>query len=421
MYGKLYTLLYIRALLKGIIRLIHPEILVIFLRVFKKMKISLFFIAIFLVGCNSILDNEFYKPPSLSNHSIQKIKTHELGLNYYFQGYLQSRIDDEEYLIGIDLRNNKLDFIDKKNENKSFQLTFPTDGANAITNNILSLSIRENNLFILTSHSFYITTISIKDQSLVVKNKVELGGSNYGFISSNINISFTPNFSLFALDENHVYIPFFLGSFMGDKQFFEENNLKTLNISSNKNQDYFIEWPISLLYDNDEFLHPLNQRFFPLKVNDEMFISFPFSSQVQKVVLEENSTRVEQGFGIQHEILDDEIITTPFRKGERLGEMHINGFSNNASFLPLRYNHIKDRLFRIFFTAQKEEFIDKKPWIREREKILFEYSLDGKILSETMIPANLDMDPVVMKDGSYWFPVWKDVLDEDFMEFVVYR
>ena len=31
------------------------------------------------------------------------------------------------------------------------------------------------------------------------------------------------------------------------------------------------------------------------------------------------------------------------------------------------------------------------------------------------------MDPLLMEDGSYWFPVWKDVLDEDYMEFAVYR
>lgn len=374
-----------------------------------------------LLACDTLDEGINQDIPALSNHSYQKIKTHELGLNYYFEGYLQTEIDGEEYLIGIDSRNSKLDFINRRNDDKNFQLFLFNEGPDVISNDILSLTIRNSSLFVLTTNTFYIAELSIEDQNFTVKNKIELLKTQSRFTVANMTIALSPKLPFFSLDENNVYVPFFLSSYIGDKQFFEEPNFKVIDLTNYTQNDYFIEWPLPLLYVNSEFLHPLNQRFYPLKVNDEIFISYPFSSQVQKVVLEENSTRVEQGFGIQHETLDDEIITTPIRKGEKLGKHHISGYSHTASFLPLRYNHIKDRLFRIFFTAQKEEFIDKKPWIREREKILFEYSLDGKILSETMIPANLDMDPVVMKDGSYWFPVWKDVLDEDFMEFVVYR
>lgn len=83
----------------------------------------------------------------------------------------------------------------------------------------------------------------------------------------------------------------------------------------------------------------------------------------------------------------------------------------------LAYNSVKKCFFRVFLNPFDEE--EDKPRIREREKWLLEYTSKGDLMSKTLIPRELEMQPLVMDDGTYWFPQRSST--EEYLEFAIYK
>lgn len=213
-------------------------------------------------------------------------------------------------------------------------------------------------------------------------------------------------------------IPFYPQGFGNPKEFVEADNLYILEKNRDSIQTIKIDWPIELMFDKDNLLHPLRMKYFPLVVDHHLFISFPFTSQIYKYKELASSDYVVFG---HEQNFDDQIPAQQYKSGQAFSQKVIFDFIYEASFLPLMHNKVKNNLFRIMVMPQNIENRDRRLWIRERDKLLLEYSLDGKLLTKTIIPPHLDMVPLVMADGSYWFPKWKDLEEEDFMVFEVYK
>lgn len=92
-----------------------------------------------LVSCSyqGAIDSEF---DALTFYASKTIRTHPLGLNYYHEGYLQARLNEQDYLIGVNLTRLSLDFFNTNDHVFEFSIKIPQEGRDGIsTNNLVGI------------------------------------------------------------------------------------------------------------------------------------------------------------------------------------------------------------------------------------------------------------------------------------------
>jgi hypothetical protein len=221
----------------------------------------------------------------------------------------------------------------------------------------------------------------------------------------------------FSITDKYAFVPYYQSSSYDNFSFFEHPNLLLVDLLNLESRTYLMDWPIDLLFGNGTFFHPLNQKLFSLAVDNELYISYPFSSQIKRVPINSNELGDYHHWTRPLLDLDEKIRPSPLRIGERMGPQILTEYVNNAHFWPLQYNAIKDRFFRVFLFPLGEE--DNSRRMGVREKWLLEYDRNGRLVTKTLIPRELDMQPFLLPDGAYGFP--KSPSQGDFMEFTVYR
>ncbi len=370
-----------------------------------------------LFGCQTQYEVGNHEVGNLRYDSIGYIKTSELGVNYYWNGFTQATINNENYFIGFNLPRKTLDIIHLEGLEKIFQVNIEREGPNGIVGNFIGIKGGENRFYILTDYAFYIAELSIDQKKLIVQRKITLSNDRHGFGHTNFNSVFYPNMPFFATNEQFAFVPFYLSSRPGDPEHFLEPNLLMVNLASQDTSHSFVEWPMPSLYSNDTFFHPANQRFFPLQVGNELYVSYPFTSLISKIDFNGQKLVSQTDWAKPIDDLEKLIRKSSFKNSEKFDPAFIIDYGNNGHFLPLQYNSVKKCFFRVFLNPFDEE--EDKRRIREREKWLLEYTSKGDLMSKTLIPRELEMQPLIRKDGSYWFPKRSDT--EEYLEFAIYR
>lgn len=380
------------------------------------MKNCILYISLILFACQPDERLTDIEVGELTPDSIYRVNTFGMFKESYWEGYAQTTFDGEKYLIGLDWMKNRIDVINLTESNQSYPLKISSDGPNGIPDVKLSVVAKADTLFVLSRFYFYICKISPEDHELKVIKSLPLADTGTSFNQSTVGI-FYPNLPTFSLHKEYAVLPYYPRLSVRDTSFFSQNNLLVVDLENLSTISHFVEWPLALLYADETLFHPINQKLFTLVVEDHVYISHPFTSLIRKIPIQEKELGEVSNWAEPLPEMDQLVRKENQSINEGLSPYAMANDAKNAHFWPLQYNAIKDRFFRVFLFPFGED--DNSKRIREREKWLLEYDKGGRLVTKTLIPRELDMQPILLPDGAYGFP--KSPGQEDFMEFAVYR
>lgn len=380
------------------------------------MRNCILYITLLLFGCRPDVQQTNIEVGELTPDSVYRVNTYGMFKESYWEGYAKTTIDGENYLIGIDWMKNRIDVINLKKPNKSYPLSISSEGPNGIPDVKLSAIAKADTLFVLSRFFFYICKIYPEQKELKVIKSLSLTDTETSFNQSTVGI-FYPNLPTFSMHNGSAVLPYYPRLSVRDTSFFNRDNFLVVDLESLSTISHFVEWPLEYLYADETLFHPINQKLFTLVVENQVYISHPFTSLIRKTPINERELGEVANWAEPLPEIDQLVRKENQNINDGLSPYTMVNDAKNAHFWPLQYNAIKARFYRVFLFPFGENDDTKR--IREREKWLLEYDRDGRLVTKTLIPREFDMQPILLPDGAYGFP--KSPTKEDFMEFAVYR
>jgi hypothetical protein len=384
------------------------------------MKIlSRYVILLFLFGCTNEKPISF-NLTTIAQYEFVEIETVKNELNYYWSGYDYINYKKDSFLIGFDMYRNNLDFISlSKDKSKSFSFNIQREGPNQIKSTILNIRFSSKFMYILTHSHAYFCEVNFSSKDYTVINEMSIN-EEYQFIPVAVNFSAFPITSnFFEIIGNSIIVPIFPNIPITSPEFFDKFTLGLIDFDTDEIRLIHSKWP-KHLKGEEGITFPFALTQYPIYLNDNFIISYPFTEEIYLVKREDWSKSYKWNEDVAGFDRIVNLVSINKSEASMPNVKTIEEFIRKGRFFPLRMNETQNITYRIVKDSYPKNGIETNGFevMRLTNKWLVEYNLHGRVLGVRQLPIEFDLDPIVI-DGKYWFPLVKGNDLESVIKFAV--
>jgi hypothetical protein len=338
-------------------------------------------------------------------------------MNYYFEGYKATTIDNIDYLVGLNFMRNQLDFINLTNPGDNFGIPVRREGPDQVKSYLTSIEFNGNEFVIVTRSNIYYGLLNIAEENYrIVHEFTFLPDYRNSAVSSNIR-TFPASTITWSMDQEDIYIPIYPSIIVTDKSFVDGKSLVRINKRSGDFEIIDIGLP-KLLRGEEGSTFPYSIQAYNYQNSERVFLSYPFTDTVY--VYDKSKYRLVETWATSIKEFENLVVLQdiPYEKLYLGDPGQIDLFNKSGMFGPFKYNKQREVYYRLVKDRYPIEGLETNAYqiSRSTAKWLVEYDLGGEILTVRKLPKTFDLTPVVV-NGDYLFPLISGENDkEDIMQ-----